>query len=431
MLRLVLQERETESNATSAVIRANRVRAAVVFAAFGVALLLMSLVLPFVYARKEILLWPGVLQVSLWACYSATWFYLGYLMDRTGSNLVSPNEPSGIPDRQAKRMQIAVFLFAFAPSCFLYVYVAHENTGYLGFNYVNFFILAGFATQVFSVRWFVVYLIFQIYAWAILAELMWGSWPRFDDLVVAASGYLFSSMMFILLRRERESRFQAEALSRELDRANEQLRSYSSKIEELAATQERNRIAREIHDTLGHCLTVVNMQLETANALIGSQPERAEAFVQKAQALTKKGLGDIRDSVASLRSSPLDGKGFEPAMRGLLDTVASSGLETELRVLGDTRGLETQSALALYRSVQEGLTNVRKHAKATRVILTIDYRDESKVTVSLTDDGIGCADMSGGFGMMGIRERMQLLDGESVVRTSPGNGLELVLGVPA
>lgn len=421
----------SEPSSTSLAIRKIRVRTAIIAGGFAVSMMMLSLILPFVYASKEVAFWPGALQVFLWACFSASWFYLGYLTERTGTNLFSPRESSREPDPKARRLQVAMFLFAFVPSCFLYVYVAHENTGYLGFNYVNLFVLAGFATQVFRVRTFVVYLMFQIFGWAALSKLMWGSWPRFDDLVTATSGYLFSSMMFILLRRERESRFQAEALSHELDQANEQLRSYSSQVEELAATQERNRIAREIHDTLGHCLTVINVQLETARALIGGQPERADAFLHKAQALTKKGLGDIRDSVASLRSSPLDGKGFEPALHGLLDTVASSGIEAEFRVFGDARPVEAQSALALYRSAQEGLTNVRKHAKAKRVVLTIDYRDEKKVTVSLADDGIGCLDTSGGFGMMGIRERMQLLNGESMVRTSPGKGLELVLGVPA
>lgn len=418
-------------NPTSLAIRKNRVRVAIISGCFAGSMMLMSLILPFVYTRKEVAFWPGALQVLLWACFSASWAYTAYLTERTGANLVTLNDPSRSPDVAAKRLQVAVFLLAFVPFCFLYVYVAHRNTGYLGFNYVNFFILAGFATQVFSIRAFIVYLMFQIYGWAVLSKLMWGGWPRFDDLVSAASGYLFSSMMFLLLRRERESRLQAEALSRDLDQANEQLRNYSAQVEDLAATQERNRIARDIHDTLGHCLTVINVQLETAGALIASQPEKAGAFVRKAQALTKKGLSDIRDSVASLRSSPLDGKGFEPALRGLLDTVASSGIDTEFRVLGDTRPVEAQSALALYRSAQEGLTNVRKHAQAKRVILTVDYREEKKIFVTLADDGIGCADTSGGFGMMGIRERMQLLNGESLVRTSPGKGLELVLGVPA
>lgn len=425
------EDKESEASPTHLAIRKIRSRAAVIAGGFAVSMMLLSLILPFAYARKEMAFWPSMLQVFLWTCFSASWIYLGYLTERTGTNLFSPREPSGKPDPKAKRLQVTLFLFAFVPSCFLYVYVTYANTGYLGFNYVCFFVLAGFATQVFRIRTFVVYLMFQIFGWAVLCKLMWGSWQRFDDLVTAASGYLFSSMMFILLRRERESRFQVEALSHELDQANEQLRSYSSQVEELAATQERNRIAREIHDTLGHCLTVVNVQLETARALIGGEPEKADAFLQKAQSLTKKGLGDIRDSVASLRSSPLDGKGFEPALHGLLDTIASSGVSAEFRVLGEARPVDAQSALALYRSAQEGLTNVRKHANAKRVVLTIDYRDERKVTVSLADDGIGCADTSGGFGMMGIRERMQLLNGESVVKTSPGKGLELVLGVPA
>lgn len=406
-------------------------RTALIASCFGVSMMLLSLVLPWFYGKKEPYFWLSVLQVALWLWFSLSWFWLGYRMHEDGNDLVVARTDLDKPKFNSSPAQRLIFLLSFVPSTFLYAYVTWENLQYLGFNYINFFVLAGFATQVFSIRTFVIYLLAQIAGWLLLGRLMWGGWMRVDDVIAAVSGYLFSSMMFLLLRRERYTRYRSEALTKELDAANAQLRQYSAQVEELSATQERNRIAREIHDTLGHSLTVVNMQLETANALIGTQPEKAAEFVQKAQAITKRGLGDVRDSVASLRSSPLDGNDFEGALKGLLDTAASSGIETKFELLGEPRPLGTQASLAIYRSVQEGLTNVRKHAKARRVELAVDYRKPERISIRLRDDGVGCEAATGGFGIMGIRERMQLLKGQSEVKTAPGEGLELRIEIPA
>jgi len=106
------------------------------------------------------------------------------------------------------------------------------------------------------------------------------------------------------------------------------------------------------------------------------------------------------------------------------------GLTSVFQFVGDARPVEAKTALALYRAAQEGLTNVRKHANASRVDVTLDFTQPDHIGLTIQDDGTGAADTSGGFGLIGIRERVQLLGGEFRVNTVPGKGFLLEVTVP-
>jgi signal transduction histidine kinase len=226
------------------------------------------------------------------------------------------------------------------------------------------------------------------------------------------------------------ARGKVERLAWELEEANRKLREYAVQVEELATTRERNRLAREIHDTLGHYLTVVNVQIEAARAIIDRDRDKTLDALQKAQSLTQEGLQEIRRSVASLRSSPLDNASLPEALRAAMLESQTNGIATEMQVLGEARSLSPQAELTLFRAGQEGITNVRKHAQAERVSLVLDFRDAAKVKLCVKDDGMGAETATGGFGLLGVRERAQLLDGAVRVQTSPGNGFTLEVEVP-
>lgn len=396
---------------------------------FAACMVLAFLIMPFFYAEKEITIGLTIAQIAVWLALASVWFYLGSLTEMSGTGFrFEYGQPRKLSHYGSVR-EILVFLFPFLSCAFGYVYVTYLNTGYIGFNIIIFFVVAGFSTYFFPLWLVGVFIVFETLGWNLLGYSLWGSWQRGDDLIQIFSGFAFSVMMFQLFQTERKSRHRAVALSRDLDTANEKLRERSSQVEELASTRERNRIAREIHDTLGHSLTVVNMQLETARALVMDDAGKAAVFIDKAQAVTKQGLSDIRSSVAALRSSPLDGKTLAQAMQELLDGSRTSGISASFKQEGTARLLPDHVELALYRSVQEGLTNVRKHAKAKSVNLLLNYTEVDCVTMALRDDGVGCEIATGGFGIMGIRERIQLLDGETKIKTSPDNGLELLISV--
>lgn len=215
----------------------------------------------------------------------------------------------------------------------------------------------------------------------------------------------------------------------ELEQANVQLAAYATQAEELAMTQERNRLAREIHDNLGHYLTIVNVQIEAAKLLMNSEPTRALDALDKAQELAKKGLTRVRESVAALRESPVSNRPLSQAIASLVKETQRSGIVTKFKVAGNPQTLENKVALALYRTAQEGLTNVCKHARASRVDVLLDFQP-SQVCLEVRDNGVGAADTTGGFGLLGIRERIQLLGGRVEVRTGEGKGFCLLVKVP-
>ncbi|HSS19700.1 MAG TPA: sensor histidine kinase [Pyrinomonadaceae bacterium] len=265
---------------------------------------------------------------------------------------------------------------------------------------------------------------FLIYVTLVAPLILRSRW--IDALALAlvyGTGIVFVVVFTRVAASEREARTA-------LAEANQQLRNHAAQVEELATTKERNRLAREIHDSLGHYLTVVNVQIGAAQAIIEQDQQRALDHLVKAQALTQEGLAEVRHSVAALRASPTERRPPPEALANLAEQWNAAGLRTNLVIAGTIRSLSPQANLTLYRTAQEALTNVGKHAHASNVDLNLDYRDQSKVHLSIKDDGVGCESSEHGFGLRGVRERVQLLGGEVHVRTDLGKGFILDVELP-
>jgi signal transduction histidine kinase len=260
-------------------------------------------------------------------------------------------------------------------------------------------------------------------------------WHGWGPVPLALPGFsvavLFTLVFTQIAVSAERARGEVERLAQELRDANEKLRENAMQAGELAATRERNRMAREIHDSLGHCLTVVHVQLEAARATLDHDRDHAMDALAKAQSMTHSGLQEIRRSVSSLRTSPLHDRPIADALQQLVTESRVVGLVTELTVLGEVRHVSPLVAVTLYRAGQEGLTNSRKHARATLVRLLLDFRETGAVRLTVSDDGAGAGHVLDGFGLLGLRERAQLLGGEARVRTSLGEGFVLEVEVPA
>jgi signal transduction histidine kinase len=205
--------------------------------------------------------------------------------------------------------------------------------------------------------------------------------------------------------------------------ANEQLRRYALRIEDQATLQERNRIAREIHDSLGHSLTGLNIQLETALKLIAIDPQKAQPFLASAKTLGTSALRDIRSSVSLLRSTPLHGDSLKPSLNELIQNFhRTTGILPHCR-LDISPTLSTELSTALYRIVQESLTNICKYGNAKTVQIDL-HRTLSTHVLSVQDDGKGfdINQNTTGFGIQGMRERTLALGGTFQVRSQPGAG---------
>jgi signal transduction histidine kinase len=181
-----------------------------------------------------------------------------------------------------------------------------------------------------------------------------------------------------------------------------------------AALAERARIAREIHDVLAHTLTALSVQLETIDALLDrKRPEQAQETVHRAQTLMREGLAETRRAISALRD---DAPPLPELLRLLCDAyVKDTGASATVEVRGPERKLTAEAGLTLFRTAQEAVTNVRKHAPNAAVVMCLGYRP-AEVSLTVTSTGGGEPDDAafprvGGYGLTGLRERVELAGG--------------------
>lgn len=246
------------------------------------------------------------------------------------------------------------------------------------------------------------------------------------------AGLIFVMVFTQLSVNEERARKESERLADELAQANQQLRQYAVQAEELATTKERNRLAREIHDGLGHYLTTAFMEIQAARAILESHsdPQRAADILSKAQKLTQEALLDVRQSVTALRAPSEASRPLSASISGIVQECQAAGIEGRLELLGTERILSPQLQLTLYRTAQECMNNIRKHSHATQFQAVLDFTHADRVLLRVEDNGQGAENLEGGFGLLGIRERAHLLGGTVAIQSSPGNGFNLQMELP-
>jgi signal transduction histidine kinase len=249
------------------------------------------------------------------------------------------------------------------------------------------------------------------------------------DLAIWIAAMVFVLVVSQIVLSQHRARTEVESLARELREANDQLRAQAASIEELAKTKERNRIARDIHDGLGHYLTVVHVQLEAAQVLLVRDPRAAREALLKAQELTREGLVEVRRSVALLRGSAPQ-RQLVAAIEKLADECSADGIETELKLSGTPRPLPEPVETTLYRAAQEALTNVRRHARASRLNIELAFAACDVIRLCVQDDGVGADGVAQGFGLIGLRERAESVGGRIAVRSARGKGFTLEVELP-
>jgi signal transduction histidine kinase len=244
--------------------------------------------------------------------------------------------------------------------------------------------------------------------------------------------YAFIGVFAGALARADAARRESQSLLAELQEAHRQLQEYALHAEEMAVVQERNRLAREMHDTLGHRLTVAAVQLEGAQRLCSTDPDRARVMVGTVRDEVREALGELRSAVATLRA-PLEA---DLQLRSSLQRLITSFEEATgfivHQVLPEKMPeLPGVYRLAIFRAAQEALTNVQKHAEATHVWLMLTSQDNA-VTLLVGDDGQGVS-LSGeqaGFGLRGMRERAAQLGGELHLEPRRGGGTQVSFRLP-
>jgi signal transduction histidine kinase len=241
-------------------------------------------------------------------------------------------------------------------------------------------------------------------------------------LAVTGAGLAFAW----LIRRQREHRAA-------LAEANRKLAHYAATTEQLAASQERNRLARELHDTLAHSLSGATVQLEAVQALWDVQPQEARQMLDQALEATQSGLTEARRALGSLRASPLDDLGLALAIGDMAkSTAARCNLHLQLDTQNHLENLPLEVEQCIYRVAQEAMANVARHAEATA--LSVSLRHESKgLTLIIVDDGHGFdpAQVNDArYGLKGLRERAEMIGASLQVDSRLKTGTTIQLVVP-
>ncbi len=232
-------------------------------------------------------------------------------------------------------------------------------------------------------------------------------------------------------QHNREERQKKDVLYRELLDAHRQLKQYSDEVGRLSVVEERNRIARDIHDTIGHNMTALIMQLQMAEHLQREDAARAAELLASAVTTAKDSLSGIREVVETLRGDETTDP--KDAIRLLtVEFAGKTGAAIHLNITEDEEGVPVENPsgirkpaadMALYRIVQEALTNAVRHGKATEISVDIKYLPK-EIRFRISDNGTGAAEIKEGFGLKGIRERAEAFGGKVTIRSGRGFSIE-------
>ncbi|MGW5645859.1 sensor histidine kinase [Saccharopolyspora sp. NPDC003752] len=270
------------------------------------------------------------------------------------------------------------------------------------------------------------------------------NWFAFVALFAVNAGLV---LLFVQLETQRDENVRARALTiDELQRANAQLRQAHEEnaglhaqllvqAREAGVSDERRRLAAEIHDTIAQSLAGIVTQLQAAAD--SEDPAVARGHVERAALLARHGLGEARRSVQDLGPSALEHDALPVALHKTVEEwSATAGVRAEFTVTGDVEALHEEIEATLLRIAQEALANAGRHARATRVGVTLSYMDD-EVSVDVRDDGRGfephrvdARERAGGFGLGGMRARAQRVAGTFEIESEPGCGTAVSARVP-
>ncbi len=254
-------------------------------------------------------------------------------------------------------------------------------------------------------------------------------------LINAASIILFFIFCIMLIAYKQETIDNINELYSRLSTANTKLKDANARYEELMAENarmakvvERNRIAREVHDTIGHTLTGLAAGIDACVAMLQDAPEPLEKQLKLLSEISRQGLLDVRSSVSQLRPDTMERQSLLSAIRELIaNTREVTGVEIRFECTIISLLLEEDEENSIYRIVQDGITIAIRHGKATKIRIEMQ-RNDASIHILIADNGSGCSNIEEGFGLRHMRERVQMLQGTIEFRSE--NGFQIETDIP-
>lgn len=245
--------------------------------------------------------------------------------------------------------------------------------------------------------------------------------------------FLFTALSY-LAKQAQEAQERSEALLADLQIANRKLQDYAAQAQELAAAGERNRLARELHDSVTQIIFGLTLSAQAARILIDRDPPRAAAELEHLQALAGSALAEMRALIQELHPANGADAGLAVQLHRLAaERQTNDGLTVDVQIDADRR-LPAAVESELFRIAQEALNNVVKHAHAKRAVLALNLGDAARATLRIVDDGIGfdptlASALPGHLGLTSMAERVQALGGTLEIDSQPGKGTRLTVEI--
>jgi signal transduction histidine kinase len=237
--------------------------------------------------------------------------------------------------------------------------------------------------------------------------------------------FLINSLVIVVLgfaKYHKEEKSKLDNIYKELLNAHYKLKNYAEKIQELTTTQERNRIARDLHDTLGHDITGLIMQLEMTSSMMDNDITKAKSLIDDSKITARNSLKKVRRIVETFKEDSKTYNNIDAIKNLIKEFSIKTGININLKIIGDKITISPDIHITLYRIIQESITNAVRHGKANNIKVTIIY-EKDYITFRIIDNGIGCDKIYEGYGLKGMNERINLLDGE--IKYINKNGFEV------
>lgn len=249
------------------------------------------------------------------------------------------------------------------------------------------------------------------------------------DLGMSVLAMAFYILLLYFIKFQTTEKKKLQKLNEQLNESYKMLQEYSERIEELTVSKERNRVAQEIHDSLGHSLTALIMHLDFLEKIIEKDAQKSKELVIKTQDMARNSMKEVRKAVHALKEASKTG--------GLIDSInelkgnleISQGIEIHYNIEGNIEEISPDLKNVLYRTIQESFTNGIKHGKATKFGVKLCI-SERTLRLEVIDNGQGCSSVKEGNGLQGIKSRIMILDGEVSYISNREAGFALSISIP-
>jgi signal transduction histidine kinase len=240
---------------------------------------------------------------------------------------------------------------------------------------------------------------------------------------------LINNSRKLLIESIEEKNVKLEIYSKENEEKNRTLEQYAKRIEELTIIEERNRVSKDMHDTVGHIFTTVITRLDALPFLIKANKNKTDLYIKEISNLARKGLDDVRNTIHQL-SSDEGNNSLQDLGKNLVDDfVKHTGTEVDLEVQGIEQEIGERVKYSLIRVLQESLTNAKRHGHSTKIHIRLQFTDES-IILDIQDNGIGSDHLTPGFGLNSMKDRLIMLGGSFHIESKQQEGTRIRCKIP-